>query len=208
MSNETSNKFSVVDIPEVPNSIDNAVKNLTSEPSIQTTAQALENSKYCISSEELRKMFVNLISSTMNSDYEKDAHPSFPEILKQMSVLDAHVLQDFKSTSTKPIVNYIIKNNSGTSLPYAQYVYLGSANGTIADYSTSISSLQRLGLLTIRFDEWFSDKRVYEPFKKTDLYISLDQTLKSTFPDSTANIEQGICSITPLGEKFIRVCLP
>lgn len=36
------------------------------EPNFQTTAQALENSKYCIESEELRKLFVNLISKSMN----------------------------------------------------------------------------------------------------------------------------------------------
>ena len=51
------------------------------EPNIQTTAQALENSKYCIESEELRKMFVNLISNSMDNRYIQNVHPSFAEII-------------------------------------------------------------------------------------------------------------------------------
>jgi len=63
------------------------------EPNIQVTAQALEASKYCITSDLLREMFVNLISGTMNSDYEKSVHPSFPEILKQIDERDAVFLK-------------------------------------------------------------------------------------------------------------------
>lgn len=128
----------LVDLPELPDSIDNAVKNLIDkptqgigqtlsdvwylvfggisqtadkrrmkyahdlelykqelsqaissipeesliEPNIQITAQALENSKYCIESEELRKLFVNLISKSADSHYASNAHPSFAEIIK------------------------------------------------------------------------------------------------------------------------------
>ena len=61
------------------------------EPNIQITAQALENSKYCIESEELRKLFVNLISKSMDSHYTSNVHPSLAEIIKQMSPIDARI---------------------------------------------------------------------------------------------------------------------
>ena len=63
------------------------------EPDIQVTAQALENSKYCVESDELRSMFVNLIAKSMNADYKATVHPSFAEIIKQMSPDDARVLR-------------------------------------------------------------------------------------------------------------------
>ena len=87
------------------------------EPSIQVTAQALENSKYCVESEVLRNMFVNLISGTMNKDYAGNTHPSFPEILKQMSPTDAYVIKEFQFSSRKPIVNYKIKQSKGGFIP-------------------------------------------------------------------------------------------
>ena len=81
------------------------------EPDIQITAQALENSKYCIEQEELRKMFASLISNSMNIDFNQDIHPSFAETIKQMSSLDAKVIRTFKNSSMNglPICQYILK---------------------------------------------------------------------------------------------------
>ena len=69
---------------ELDNAINRIPENDRTAPSIQVTGQALENSKYCISSENLREMFVNLISGAMNKNMEAFVHPSFPEIIKQM----------------------------------------------------------------------------------------------------------------------------
>ena len=163
MSEKDSSPFT---IPELPNSIDNALKNLSDaptksigqtlsdawflvfggishqankrrmkyahdlevynyelsqaitnvppenliEPDIQTTAQALENSKYCIESEELRKMFVNLISKSMNSDYIQKVHPSFAEIIKQMSPVDARIFKSLGPKMGFPLVSSVFEN--------------------------------------------------------------------------------------------------
>ena len=48
------------------------------DPDIQIAAQALEASKYCVSSEQLREMFANLIAGTMNKTMDPYIHPSFP----------------------------------------------------------------------------------------------------------------------------------
>lgn len=137
MSDESTNKIALVNLPDMPESVDNALTNLTDsptknagqtfgdlwylvfggishaadkkrmkyaadlekyrnelsdaiskipddkkmEPSFQVTAQALENSKYCVSSETLRTMFVKLISGSMNQNTESLVHPCFPSIL-------------------------------------------------------------------------------------------------------------------------------
>ncbi|MFR8352664.1 MAG: DUF4393 domain-containing protein [Blautia obeum] len=81
------------------------------EPNIQTTAQALENSKYCIESEELRKMFVNLISNSMDNRYIQNVHPSFAEIIKQMSPTDARILKTLRPKSILPLVDYVLENS-------------------------------------------------------------------------------------------------
>ena len=178
------------------------------EPSIQITAQALENSKYCVSSRELREMFVKLISGTMHCDFAADAHPSFPEILKQMSSTDARLLQDFKISRSRPIVDYITKNANGSTKTFAQYVYMNISGNDFEDYSTSISSLHRLGLISIKTDEWLSNENLYEPFKKSLRFQIIESILKSqNIPDSL-DIKKGFCKLTPLGEQFIKVCLP
>lgn len=84
------------------------------EPSLNVTAQALENSKFQIEEPELRKMFTSLISKSMNSDYVKEVHPSFAEILKQMSPLDAKMLSVFKRNYKNgiPICYFRLKKNT------------------------------------------------------------------------------------------------
>ncbi len=59
------------------------------EPDIQIVAPALEASKYCVEKEELREMFINLITSSMDSDKVTSVHPIFIDIISKLSSADA-----------------------------------------------------------------------------------------------------------------------
>lgn len=61
------------------------------------TLQAIS---YCMDNDELREAYSRLLATAMNSDTAHKAHPSFTEIIKQMSPLDAKVL---KKMDSKPI---------------------------------------------------------------------------------------------------------
>lgn len=262
-TSETTNKFSIVDLPDLPESVDNAAKNLTNslsknigqtlgdawllvfggishaadkrrakydhalkaynqelsdavaaipsekqvEPSIQITAQALENSKYCIEEPELRNMFTSLISKSMNTDYCKDIHPSFAEIIKQMSVLDAHVIESFKHSARTqlPLCRYILQKDKGYTV-LLENVFLGYRHPDLYALSISISSLVRLGLLKISDTECLVDdtKDWYQPFKE-HLWF---QNLQCTFPNNEISILKQVVILTPLGQSFSRVCIP
>lgn len=68
---------------EVESKINEIPEEKRVEPNLQTVAPALENSKYCVESEQLRTMFANLISRSMNKVYSQYIHPSFADILKK-----------------------------------------------------------------------------------------------------------------------------
>ena len=262
-TSETTNKFSLIDLPDIPDSVDNAAKNLTHslsknigqtlgdawllvfggishaadkrrakydhalkaynqelseavaaipsekqvEPSIQITAQALENSKYCIEEPELRRMFTSLISKSMNIDYRKHIHPSFAEIIKQMSVLDAHVIESFKRSACFqfPLCRYIRqKGESYTVL--LENVFLGYGHSDLYAVSISISSLARLGLLKISDTECLvNDTRdCYQPFRE-HLWF---QNLQHEFPNDEISLLKQVVLLTPLGQSFVHVCIP
>lgn len=178
------------------------------EPSIQVTAQALENSKYCIESDELRKMFTALISNSMNADFSKDVHPSFAEILKQMSPLDAVIIKIFKGSpiSGLPICQYRLIDILGTQgyRILLDNVFLAHPNTYPPNNSLSISSLSRLGLLDTSYDEWIINEDRYAPFKNHLWY----KFLQEKFPNQTVDIQKGIALLTPLGRSFTQVCVP
>lgn len=257
--NETTN--SLINLPDLPDSVDNAIQNLTDkpslsigttfsdlwdlvfgpisylsekrkikyahnletfrkqlessieqippekvvEPSVQTTAQALENSKYCMDEENLREMFTALISNSMNSDFQKDIHPAFAEILKQMSPLDAEIIKVFKNSGISgfPICQYNLKANKGyTTL--LEYVFLNYPTPDLAACSLSISSLIRLGLLEATYTSLIITEGTYTPFEEHIWF----KMLQEKFPDQKVFIEKGRAALTPLGRSFTRVCIP
>lgn len=264
MSDEKTNKFPLIDSPEIPDSVDNAVKNLTDtltknagqtfgdiwylvfggishaadkkkmkyahdletysqelnvaieqiptgekvEPSIQVAAQALENSKYCISEPELRKMFVNLISNSMNSRTFREVHPSFPEIIKQMSPLDAEILSEFKKYSAQPIAKFLLVYPGGTSKVLEDYLYFCPEGSHSYYYASSISSLERLGLLFVDFNSCLSDDSQYNNFYDWAYLKHLKKEYENTATNQTVRVRKGVCKLTPLGRHFVDVCLP
>lgn len=190
---------------ELEDSIKQIPPEKVTEPSIQITAQALENSKYCVSEDDLRQMFTALISNSMNTDFSKDIHPSFAEIIKQMAPLDAAIIKVFKDSPANgfPICQYNLLNDQGFRI-LLDNVFLKYPTTYLPSNSLSISSLSRLGLLEVRYTEWMLDEKLYSPFK-THLWFAL---LQKEFPDKTIDIQKGLVRLSPLGRSFTRVCVP
>lgn len=265
MSDETTNKISLINLPDMPDCVDNAIQNITDEPTqnigktfgdlwylvfggishladkrrmkyasdleiyqnelsnaidkipkekriepnFQVTAQALENSKYCVSSDILRKMFVNLISGNMSSDSEPLSHPSFPEVLKQMDEIDAKLLMELKQTGAAPIANFNKAVHGKTDfVPYFVNAYISTSFHISLDKcARSLTFLERVGFVTLQYDNVFSDKTYYAPFKNLDVFKEIDSYIKSADPNSYLTIAEGVCRTTPLGQDFINLCV-
>lgn len=176
------------------------------EPSLQITAQALENSKYCVSEKELCDMFVSLISNSMNKDYINDIHPSFAEIIKQMSVLDAKIINLLKPKALPglPICKYGVKiPGTVTQTPIPEHIFLETDDGDIHARSISLCSLARFGLISISYTQWLTDQNLYNKFSIFPLY----EDLKKMWPGEPT-ISKGMILLTPLGRSFINLCIP
>lgn len=178
------------------------------EPSLQVTGQALDDSRYCIDSEALRRMFANLIASSMNKDYEHSVHPSFPKLIQQMSPMDAHMLSLFHiRPQGLAIANFIMQNENNSFNVFDRLVpELMPENCSIEQASLSIASLQHLGLVNASQNEWFTDDERYSSFYLTPGFQELKR--QGVQIGQTAEIQKGIARLTPLGESFISVCLP
>ena len=187
-------------INEIPNS------NRT-EPNLQIVAPALENSKYCVESKELRFMFANLISRSMNIDYSQYIHPSFADILKRMSPLDAQNLFLFMQEEIYPICDIHQKTDSNNAFTVL-FQNLFIANKEVNDFNLqaqSISSLIHLGLIEIPPFTTLSDETMYDAFFTNELYTSLKNSNSSTNIEITLHKKE--VELTALGKAFIAACL-
>ncbi len=179
------------------------------EPDIQIIAPALESSKYCILHKELRMLFSKLITSSLNSDYCKYVHPSFSDIIKQMNPLDARNILIFSKKGYHPICHYRVHFKDKSFDDYYKNIFLSNKDETdLILQSISISSLERLGLVKIRFDEEVSSYK-YEPFEFTNLYQQLQNDIKNKIIPKATYIEiiKATIELTPYGEIFIKSCV-
>lgn len=75
------------------------------EPDMQIIGPILDASKYCVEKIDIRQMFSTLIESSLNIDYCGYVHPSYVEIIKQMSPLDARIFKIIMSATRRPIIS-------------------------------------------------------------------------------------------------------
>lgn len=185
------------------------------EPKLQVVGPAIEDAKYCVESETIRELFENLIARASDSRFQTKVHPSFSQIIKQLSPLDAENLQCFKPNCKYPIVEYQLKSQkNGSYVTVQTNIFLENPNikDDFNQQALSLASLEQLGLITIRYDEWITNDSVYNPFEKTSYYIDLQEQVQRkkrmlgivlNLPD----IQKGVVYLTPLGSSFYEVCI-
>ncbi|MCG7406739.1 DUF4393 domain-containing protein [Paenibacillus sp. ACRRX] len=218
VANEHSIDVYKKEIAEKVNSIPS--ENLV-EPPLNIVGPALEASKYYIESDEIRAMFSNLIASSANNTNNQKIHPSFVEIIKQMSPLDAIVctflFENEKSFGVGNIQGIYSKPNStnGLKTSAASIVehFFPLPNLTVdnyKDYQASITNLIRLGLIDITYNRSYVANERYTKLLEHPLYISIqDRTKVEALPDNFLHfdIQKGCWSFTAFGNNFTACCL-
>lgn len=178
------------------------------EPPLSIVGPALEASKYYIEEETLRKMFSNIISSSMDSRYSGTVHPAFVEIIKQLSPNDALILNHFKDIGARfryayPIVR-IVEKLGGDSSGYTvinPLVFIYNYDKDYGKNSASVNNLERLGLVETGFDEWFTDENNYSYYKSNPVLANVLETRPNY------SLKNGIMRVTKLGQNFITTCV-
>lgn len=157
-----------VDISKIP-------EDKLAEADIQVIAQALEAAKYCIEKDALRQMFVKLISNSMNKEMATYAHPSFINIINQLSPYDAEILSYI----------YNFKNNSKLNITI-----------TNDDLLFALSSLEHQGLIHTNIEQMNLTITIHKSV------VCVNETIN---PDIVTQI--ACVTLTKLGEIFCKICL-
>lgn len=171
--------------------------------------KAIEDAKFQLDSEELREMFANLISSSLDSRKNNLVQPSFSSILRDLSPEDAQTLLYFKNNSALPLVD--IRFESEDSSIFANYLMnIILVNNDTIQRPISITSLERLGLISVVDSKLQSPSNLtkYESFISSETYIILNENLPFTADGCTFTklgiIEKAV-QLTPLGTDFINI---
>lgn len=153
-------------------------------------------------------MFIALVSSSMDADLSGDIHPSFAEIIKQMSVLDARIVKKLKISSAPgglPVCDYCVSSpeREGYNI-VLKNAFLGLPGVSLQACATSISSLERLGLIQVPPDVHLANLSRYIPFEQHPQF----RLFQGKYPDGRISLQKKVAMLTPLGQSFVKVCIP
>ena len=178
-------------------------------PPTMIAGPTLEALRYTYDEAELREMYENLLASAMDTRTVNQALPSFVDAIKQMSPLDAIVLQKFVELHQLACagIKFEIKNINQV-YSEAMPTYFVDELTDLADpfiVSTSITNLLRLGLLNI-IDGTISGYD-YESFKIHPYVQSRIALFNSFGRRFKIAINKKVITLNDYGKSFAKVCL-
>ncbi len=189
------------------------------EPPLNIIGPAIEASKFYIDCDNLKLMFSKLIASSMNSDKAELAHPSFIDVIKQLSPFDAIVLNELSKSLSHPVISFRLDETVSTSFGtigvtiIKNLVKLNCINSI--NYNLlpkSIDNLVRLGLFDVSYEYELSPSTMY---KDVDEYfhdllspiIQNDFLSKDEYKNRKLTTVHGILDFTNFGIDFIDACI-
>lgn len=191
---------------------------------------ALQYISYSISSDELFDLYANLLSKAMYDDTKEKVHPSFVEIIKQLSPVDALVLKKF-ANSEEPVAAAMLSirlrqrglhivGQSSSERAFLECVPNIHISGISEDQIlVSVDNLKRLGLVSL-FERYLLDVNAYDFVKESHFYKqvqkefdelsnadSVDDSKQSEFVAESISTKKHILTLTPIGNAFCDICV-
>jgi hypothetical protein len=197
----------------IQQSLEDKLKNIPREniisPAPEVAVPAIEALRYLGHREELREMFSRLLATSMNAEMANLAHPSFVEILKQISSDEAKILKSLNNNNFQPIIhlnmfvgdttNFIHLIKNFTTLPYqvgCEFPQLGV---------TYIENIFRLGLIHVLDGTHITEESSYdELINHSSIH---DRIAAIERAGMKADIKKIVFYRTSYGEKFYNACI-
>lgn len=175
-------------------------------PESYVAVPAIQAISYSMDSEELRNLYANLLAKSMNVDTKNFVHPSFVEIIKQLSPLDAKVLKAIMEREVNPCINLRYENPQGT---------YNSIMTNVTDFhfasqaliSISIDNLQKQNLIHIPYDAHYSNEYLYDAIIQSDFYKEQEACHPERPDGFKFTHEKKMISKTNLGQSFYEACI-
>lgn len=161
--------------------------------------------------EDVRKLYANLLASSMDRATSKQAHPAFARIIDQMNSFDALLLKRIAGINDNIPIASIKISNGAQYYPGAMPRLYGLAFDDFEDnwaVSFSIENLARLQIISIF--EGTVKKFDYAKFKTCPFVVERYELYKGYHPDEELKIEVSNRAIlvTDFGRQFIKLCVP
>lgn len=184
-------------------------ENLVEAP-LNIVGPSLEAAKFYIEDNEIRNMFAKLIASSMDVTQQTSTHPSFVEIIKQMSPFDAMILKylyNNKSRVGSAMICISSPNDKSGGYKIIVRIFFpfdGITTQNFQKYVASVDNLIRLGILVIDEDSRFVDAAVYDDIESHPFYLDFKREVEG---EHDVVLKYTFWEFTNLGRNFCKCCI-
>ncbi len=181
------------------------------EPELYVAIPAIQQISYCQNSEVLRDLYANLLASSMNADKKWQVHPSFVDIIKQITPDEAKIIKSLNNQKNvfMPAIDVKLthknSSNSGYQILVTNFTTVGldiiENKENICSY---IDNLIRLKILEIPPTYYLTDNKLYIPLEQSPILEKLiPQEYKQVF---NIGYKHKVIGITNYGLLFKQIC--
>ena len=173
-------------------------------PRLDIAIPAIEAMRYS----GLRREFAYLIASTMDTERADDAHPSFIEILKQLTSDEVRMIACLPELGQViPFANINYTDRSGRILSSLRYIVpemLAEACERRRSLGSYIDNLLRLNIIAAPSHLSISDERFYKELLAQPFIGVFEAGVPAHLK---ANIDRRVLSLTDFGHLFRKCCI-
>lgn len=162
---------------------------------------------YSMDNDQLRNLYSNLLAKSMNIDTKDTVHPSFVEVIKQLSSFDAEFLKNlfYKKPIQIPKIKVRLQVSSNDNIgidlisTFLSPEYFKSKS-LLNEYSFSLDNLERLKIIEVNDSYYLNEPSMYETIVQS---IDKDSLLNLRADLNYVDLIKGSISLTNFGKQFI-----
>lgn len=184
-------------------------------PRLSVAGPTVQGIAFTADEPELRSMYLNLLATASDVRVSGAAHPSFAEIIRQLSPEEAVALGTVLGVDYHPILEIRVKaataGDSGAegfqtaSLHVMNWLRDGK-QAFEPDTALQIVNWQRLGLVDVAYGTYLTASGKYDWADTNPRVVEL-RASEDTDEFKRVDIEKGILSVTEFGRAFYRVVM-
>jgi hypothetical protein len=177
-------------------------------PDPRIAGPAIDAMKYTAETPKLADMFAELLVSSMDRSRSHLTHPSFVEILKQMTPDEAKILEFLSTNDQYPGLELRVKTGEAGWKPSHRFWSLIPTKVNLqypAKIVSCLDNLERLKLILIPDGHRIADDAEYDSLLNRKEI--LDRKKKEESQGNTLQTVYRLVMLTSFGREFIAVCI-
>lgn len=179
-------------------------------PRLHIVAPALASVRYLGRVDELKELYASLIACSMDVNTSTSVHPSFVQIILQLSSDEARLLAAFLVSNREPLINVrnMRRDGSGGRDHYMYFTDLNERYGTkYPEYMRNyFDNFMRLGIAEIPENHELLDEGVYEALESHPEVVAMRKKINNELGRRFAVTRTAI-RLTGLGKQFVECCV-